>query len=214
MKNIRGLVAIAGASAVLLLGAACINGNSDTLFVTSADAPTTNAPASPLQLPVGAQNFPSTGAPAVSADRSGPAPVVYASTSAMPFYQSTNGQSGIWVSGQDKVAVEPDLVLLSVGVDSTGATVNEANAEASAAIDAIVNALEDAGVADKDKQTTSFNIFPLYEYREEIESGIRRSKQILVGYRFNNSASIKVRDLDSVGAIIDVVVAAGATPPG
>jgi uncharacterized protein YggE len=60
-----------------------------------------------------------------------------------------------------------------------------------------------------DIQTTSFNIFPLYEYREEIESGIRRSKQILVEYGVNNSASIKIRDLDSVGAIIDDAVTAG-----
>ncbi len=209
MKNIKSLIAIAGLSAVLLLGVACTNGNSKAMSVTSEDTPTTAAPASPLQLPVGAPDLPPTGAPAVYRGESGSAPVAYASTSAMPFYQGTNGQSGIWVSGQGKVAVEPDLVLLSIGVDSTGATVNEANAEASAAMDAIVNALKDAGVADKDIQTTSFNIFPQYEYREEIESGIRRNKHILVGYRVNNSASIKIRDLDSVGAIIDDVVTAG-----
>lgn len=99
MKIIKSLVAIAGLSAVLLLGAACTTGNSDTTPVTSANSPTGGALPSQLQLPVGAPNFPATGAAAVSVERSGPAPVAYASTTSVPIYQGTNGQSGIWVSG-------------------------------------------------------------------------------------------------------------------
>lgn len=210
MIGLKRLIAGAGLSAVVLLGVACSNGQVTPGPQTGVGSPISSEPAAAApSLPVGAPQFPATGAPTVYRGESGPAPVGYPGVSAAPFYQGSNGQTGIWVSGQGKIAVEPDLVLLSIGVESSGSTVNEANSEASGAMDAIVKALNDAGVEDRDIQTTSFNIYPQYEYREELESGIRRSKQILVGYRVNNSATIKVRDLDGVGEIIDDVVTAG-----
>lgn len=123
--------------------------------------------------------------------------------------QAGSGQTGIWVSGEGTVSVEPDLALLNVGVETTGKTVSEANGEAASAMDAIVKVLRDRGLEDTDIQTRSFNIFPQYEYREVIESGIRTGNQILVGYRVSNSAVIKIRDLESVGDIIDDVANAG-----
>lgn len=210
MISLKGLIAAAGLSAVLLLGVACANGQAEQAPPTGTGSPISNEPAAPApSVGIGAPAVQVTGGPIEFRGDSGPAPVGYPGVSVMPAFQGSTSQSGIWVSGQGKIAVEPDLVLLSIGVDSTGATVNEANSEASAAMDAIVKALKAAGVEDKDIQTTSFNIYPQYEYREEIESGIRRSKQILVGYRVNNNASIKIRELDSVGEIIDDVVNAG-----
>ncbi len=213
MKGFKGLIAAAGLTAVMLLGAACTNGEAAPVPQAGTGSPISNQPATAPIIPVGVPVNPSIGAPVppptgLRADGASAA-LDYPGTTSMPAFQSSSSQSGIWVTGQGKIAVEPDLVLLSIGVDSTGATVNEANAEASTAMDAIVRALKNAGLEDKDIQTTSFNIYPMYEYREELESGIRRNKQVLVGYRVNNSASIKIRDLDSVGEIIDDVVTAG-----
>lgn len=61
-------------------------------------------------------------------------------------------------------------------------------------------------LGNRDVQTTSFNIWPEYQYQED---GIRTNDRILIGYGVSNTASIKVRDLDKVGAIIDDVVNAG-----
>ena len=55
--------------------------------------------------------------------------------------QSSSAQSGIWVTGEGTLTVEPDLVLLNLGVDSRGETVTEANDKATAAMDAMVGAL-------------------------------------------------------------------------
>ena len=209
----KALIAAAGLSAVMLLGVACSNGEAATAPMPGTGSPISNQPAAAPLLPVGAPVSPALGAPVpapvVMRTDGAPVPAGFQAVSAMPVFQGSTGQSGIWVTGQGKIAVEPDLVLLSIGVDSTGSTVNEANGKASAAMNAIVKALKDAGIEDKDIQTTSFNIFPQYEYREELVSGIRRGKQVLVGYRVNNTASIKIRDLDSVGEIIDDVVTAG-----
>ena len=122
---------------------------------------------------------------------------------------TTASSSGIWVTGQASVNVEPDLVLLTVGVETTGETVAEARAEAAAAMDAVVEAVKAHGLEDKDIQTQSFNIWPRYEYPEVLSGETSTRKQVLVGYTVSNLARIKVRNLDGVGAIIDGAAEAG-----
>ena len=118
-------------------------------------------------------------------------------------------QSGIWVTGQSSVTLEPDLALLNIGVETFAPTVAQARGDAATAMDAIVAVLRARNVEDTDIQTRSFNISPQYEFTEVLQGGVRTSKRVLVGYRVNNSAAIKIRDLDAVGSIIDEVAAAG-----
>ena len=123
--------------------------------------------------------------------------------------QAASQQGGIWVSGEGKLTLEPDLVLLSGGVNTTAPTVSEANAAASEAMAAVVAALKARDIEDKDIQTSRFNIYPQYDYRETTIEGVRTSSQVLVGYNVRNSVNVKVRDLDTVGQLIDEMVAAG-----
>ena len=126
--------------------------------------------------------------------------------------QQTSGSasgsaSGIWATGSASISVEPDLVLLTVGVESTAKTVAEARSDAAGAMDAIVRTVKDHGLEDKDIQTKSFNIWPQYEYPEVTTGGTRR--QVLVGYTVSNTAVVKIRDVGAVGTIIDDVADAG-----
>ncbi len=123
--------------------------------------------------------------------------------------QATGPGSGIWVTGQASVTVEPDLVLLTVGVETMGETVAEARAEAAGAMDAIIEAVKARGLSEQDVQTQSFNIWPQYEFPEVTSGEVRTRRQVLVGYTVNNAARIKIRDVDAVGEIIDDVAAAG-----
>ena len=123
--------------------------------------------------------------------------------------QSSGAASGIWVTGQASVSVEPDLVLLTVGVETTARTVAEARAEAAGAMDAIVRSVMANGLREQDVQTQSFNIWPQYEYPEVLEGDVLTRRQVLVGYTVSNSARIRIRDVDSVGTIIDDVAEAG-----
>ncbi len=117
--------------------------------------------------------------------------------------------AGISVTGQASVSVEPDLALLTVGVETMAETVAEARAEAAGAMDAVVNAVKAHGLEDKDIQTQSFNIWPRYEYPEVMSGGMITNKQTLVGYTVSNMSRIKVRNLDAVGAVIDDAAEAG-----
>jgi uncharacterized protein YggE len=136
-------------------------------------------------------------------------PVGAPSFAGYPVMQTGSGMSGIWVMGEGVIMMEPDLAILNIGVETMGKSVSEATQQAAKAMDAIVAALKARGLQDRDIQTTYFNIYPQYEYTEVIESGIRKGKQILVGYTVSNSASVKIRDLKNVGEIIDDVAVAG-----
>ncbi len=117
--------------------------------------------------------------------------------------------SGIWVTGQSSITLEPDLALLDIGVESFADTVAEARVDAANAMDAILAALRKRGVADADIQTRSLSIRPQYDYTEVLKEGVRTSEQVLTGYRVRNTASVKLRSLDEVGPIIDEVADAG-----
>ncbi|MCH9009354.1 MAG: SIMPL domain-containing protein [Chloroflexi bacterium] len=218
MIRMKGFMVMAGLAAVLAVGVACSNGEASTKPVETL-AP--GAPAAqqliaqgevPVRLPVSPLP-PAVGAPVPLVESSAKArglgaPVGVSAFSGYPALQ-TNGQTGIWVNGQGKISLEPDLVLLTVGVETTGKTVAEANGKAADAMEAIVATLRSRGLEDRDIQTRSFNVFPQYEYREVTESGFRTNRQILIGFRVSNTASIKIRDLDAVGEIIDEVANAG-----
>ena len=117
--------------------------------------------------------------------------------------------SGIWVSGNGTISVEPDLAMLEVGVETRAANVADANNQASMAMDAVIKALKLRGVKDADIQTSRFSIYPRYDYVEEEVDGVRSNREVLVGYRVRNNATVKLRDLDAVGEVIDDVVTAG-----
>ena len=129
--------------------------------------------------------------------------------SELPSLQTASAQSGIWVTGEGSITLEPDLSLVNIGVETTAKTVAKARDEAATAMYSIVQAVKAHGLTELDVQTQSFNIWPMYDYPEVIERGVRVRKQIVTGYRVNNSAAIKIRDLSKVGIIIDDVATAG-----
>ena len=166
MNKFRLLVMAVGLLAVLVTGVACDDSEQETL---TSDAQTArqieSSPASNSQ-------------PAASLTQA-----AGKSESASMQSKSAATQSGIWVTGEGSLTVEPDLVLLNLGVDTRGDTVTEANHKASTAMDAIVAALRSRGVQENDIQTHRFSIYPQYEYREETVDGVRTGEEVLVGYR-------------------------------
>lgn len=112
-------------------------------------------------------------------------------------------QTGIWVNGSGQVATAPDVATIRGGVNVTRETVSQAHREATERMNALMQALTERGIAESDIQTTSYNIYPEYEYNRTTE------ESELVGYRVSNEISVTVKDLDQVGVLIDDMVTAG-----
>jgi len=107
---------------------------------------------------------------------------------------------GISVSGTGEASGAPDLVLIDLGVSAEAKTVEEARDTAAEAMNDVLDALEDDGVAEEDVQTRQFRIEPEYEFPD--------GERVLTGFRVTNVVQVKVRDLDRVGEVIDDVAEA------
>jgi uncharacterized protein YggE len=115
----------------------------------------------------------------------------------------TGQNTGIWVTGEGKVSVVPDVAILSLGVEAQADTVAQAQNEANSAMDAVTRELDSHGVADKDIKTQHFSISPVRRWVQEKET------EVLVGYRVNNMVTAKVRKVENTATIIDAVARAG-----
>ena len=111
-------------------------------------------------------------------------------------------QEGIWVSGSGEVSGTPDVAILRLGIEAQEASVAEAQAKASEAMDNVMTALTDS-VVEKDIQTQYFSI------RQRTRWDEVRQEEVVTGYRVTNRVVAKIRDIDQVGSIIDTVVQAG-----
>jgi uncharacterized protein YggE len=115
----------------------------------------------------------------------------------------SNQQTGIWVNGVGKITVTPDLAMLTLGVSSQTNTVAEAQANAATAMDKIMKALADQGVAKNDIQTNYFNIQQVTRWDDKSQI------QVVIGYMVSNTVNAKLKDMEKVGRVIDAVVVAG-----
>ncbi|MFL5675091.1 MAG: SIMPL domain-containing protein [Chloroflexota bacterium] len=110
----------------------------------------------------------------------------------------------IVVSGTGRVAVDPDVADLRLGVAISRPTVAAARTAAAEAMTAILTAVTDAGVARRDVRTSVLSVQPRYDYRDG-------KAPTLTGYDLANVVEVTVRDLATLGAVVDGALAAGAT---
>ena len=118
---------------------------------------------------------------------------------------ATAPEHTISVSGIGRVTTVPDVADVRVGVMVTRAKVRDAQAAAASAMTAVIAALRKAGIADKDIQTTSLSLQPVYEYPSD------GKPPRLTGYQIVNAVQATVRKLDTISDVIDGALAAGAT---
>ena len=112
-------------------------------------------------------------------------------------------QEGIWVTGQGKVTAVPDIATLRLGIEAQEASVAEAQTQATEAMDQVMVALTRNGVVKKDIQTQYFSIYQVTKWDRVKE------EEVVTGYRVTNMVTVKIRDIDNAGTIIDAVAEAG-----
>jgi len=97
----------------------------------------------------------------------------------------------------------PDIATIGAGVVTQAPKAGEAMAANAKAMTATIAALKRAGVADRDIQTQSINLQPQYRYGDN-------QPPVLTGYQASNRVSVRLRDLQGAGGVIDALVGAGA----
>lgn len=97
----------------------------------------------------------------------------------------------------------PDLAIFTLGVVARGATANAAQEAQAARMNAVMEAVRAAGVAETEVQTVNYSLEPQYTYA-------RNAPARISGYLSRNTVAIRVANLQAVSALIDATVADGA----
>lgn len=125
-----------------------------------------------------------------------------------PAAATETGLRTLTVTGEGEARAAPDQASADFAVSIRDDSAETAVADAAAAMGRVLAALDAAGVAAADVQTTEIALAAVQRYDE----GERRP--IPDGYQARHAVRVMVRDLARLGSVIDAAVAAGATETG
>lgn len=108
-----------------------------------------------------------------------------------------NGQNGIWVNGQAKIMTTPDIVEMSLGIESINKIVSESVQNVSVDHEKLISILLSKGVKENEIKTNRYTINPQYKYTKDGSE--------LTGYKVSHYLSFTYRDIDKIGELIDTI---------
>ena len=106
------------------------------------------------------------------------------------------------VQGTASVVVDPDIARITVGVMTSDADAATAQDQNDAVMAGLLAAVQEAGVEEKDIQTTQYSAYPQYNYDSNINE--------IVGFEVTHMIRVTIRDIDTVGEVLKAANRAGA----
>ena len=97
----------------------------------------------------------------------------------------------------------PDVAIISAGVVTRAATASGALQENARRMERVIAALRQAGIAERDIQTSSISLNPEYRYDNN-------QPPRLIAYSASNQVTVRFRDIRNSGPVLDALVAQGA----
>lgn len=115
------------------------------------------------------------------------------------------------VNGTGTVYVVPDIARINIGVTTQDADAAAALSANTRDVNAVMQALVGLGVAEEDIQTSNFNIYQQQQYTPvERDTDLETTSEAQTVFVVQNTVLVVVRDLNSLGEILAVVVDEGA----
>jgi uncharacterized protein YggE len=114
------------------------------------------------------------------------------------------------ITGHGEVTAAPDSAYVTSGVTSQGPTAKEALDANTADMAKLLDVLKAAGIAVDDIQTSGFSVNPNYVYTDARDANGYQLPPKILGYMVTNSVTVFVRDLGSLGSVLDQAVTVGA----
>jgi uncharacterized protein len=114
------------------------------------------------------------------------------------------------LSGTGVVRSAPDMATISTGVVTQAETAREALDANTAAMEQLIAVLREAGLENRDIQTSDFSVSPQYVYSDRRDQNGYSLPPEISGYQVSNTVTIAVRDLDGLGVVLDRAITVGA----
>ncbi|MBL3702317.1 DUF541 domain-containing protein [Sulfitobacter sp. BDSS02] len=112
----------------------------------------------------------------------------------------------IIVNGEGEVTAAPDMATITLGVTHRADEAKAAMDTTSDNVTAILERLATLGVAESDMQTRNLTLNPVWSDngRTDLE------QNVITGFVASNTIYVRVRDLESLGPLLDAVIEDGA----
>ena len=111
----------------------------------------------------------------------------------------------IVVSGTGRVDMAPDMATIRIGVTHQAEVAAEALQQTSDALAAMLERLSGLGVEARDVQTSGLSLGPVWRDRPDPQA-----QPVPWGFEASNVVTVRLRDIDSVGTVLDALVSDGA----
>jgi len=134
-------------------------------------------------------------------------PLLLATTLSLPAFAA---DALISVTGTGEVSAAPDTAFINSGVTTQGATAREALDANTQAMNDLMATLKEAGIEPRDIQTSGFSVSPNYVYTDARDENGYSLPPKINGYQVYNTVNVRIRDLESLGAVLDKQVNVGA----
>jgi uncharacterized protein YggE len=137
--------------------------------------------------------------------------------------------SGLTVTGSGEAKSKPDIARSSIGIEVRAETAEQATAQASERMNAVLAAIKGAGVADTDLRTHDFSVQFERDYTPPplpvpppppVKPGAKAAPAAQLepapssvprgSYRVSNTVEVTIRDISKVSAVLTAATSAGA----
>lgn len=112
----------------------------------------------------------------------------------------------ITVMGEGVVHGAPDMAILSIGVTTEAKTAKDAMAQNSASLALVLERLKAAGIDARDLQTSNLSLNPNWSGYDSASGGQPK----IAGYTATNQLTVRIRALETLGAVLDAAITDGA----
>ena len=130
--------------------------------------------------------------------------VGFASSAHAAEVQITASGPVVELTVMEEVDAAPDLVTISAGVQTEAQTAVAALRQNSVEMRQVIERIRALGIDDEDIQTTGISVNARYDYDRPNQRPVFR------GYMASNRVSVKLREVDETGRVLDELVSAGA----
>jgi len=111
----------------------------------------------------------------------------------------------IQITGTGSIAAAPDMATITLGVVTQGISGKDALRANSEQLNKVFTDLAEAGIKKRDVQTSGLSLQPNWDRNAD-----RNQQPVIVGYTARNGVTVRVRDLEILGDVLDDVVSSGA----
>jgi len=114
------------------------------------------------------------------------------------------------VAATGSLPVAPDTAFVTVGMETAGKSLAEAERQNSAVMQKVMGRFRELKIDKERIQTSSFTVTPQYKLPPKRPSDAPPSPPEIIGYRISNTVTVEVRDLEKVATVIEEALTAGS----